>query len=73
VAVLAESPPKPQVMNAPAHISPQMEETHPEQAYLDLLADILANGVQRGDRTGTGTLGVFGARCALTSARAFPC
>ncbi|PTS91312.1 MULTISPECIES: thymidylate synthase [unclassified Caulobacter] len=45
---------------------------HPERQYLNLLADILENGVQRGDRTGTGTLGVFGRQIRFDLAKGFP-
>jgi thymidylate synthase len=45
---------------------------HPEQQYLDLLADILANGAQRADRTGVGTLGVFGRQIRFDLAKGFP-
>ena len=45
---------------------------HPEQQYLNLLADVMSNGVQRGDRTGTGTLGVFGRQMRFDLADGFP-
>jgi len=45
---------------------------HPEQQYLNLLRDILDNGVRRDDRTGTGTLGVFGRQMRFDLSRGFP-
>ena len=41
---------------------------HPEMQYLNLIRDIMENGVVRGDRTGTGTVSKFGVQMQFSSA-----
>ncbi len=45
---------------------------HPEWQYLNLLRDILETGARRDDRTGTGTLGVFGRQMRFDLSKGFP-
>ncbi|PHS27320.1 MAG: thymidylate synthase [Robiginitomaculum sp.] len=42
------------------------------QAYLDLLRDVYDHGVERGDRTGVGTRGIFGRQMRFDLQRGFP-
>ncbi len=42
------------------------------QAYLDLMQDVVDNGVDRGDRTGVGTRSVFGRQIRFDLSEGFP-
>ena len=45
---------------------------HVDQTYFDLINDVLSNGVEKTDRTGTGTISVFGRQVRYDLSLGFP-
>lgn len=50
----------------------QASPNHPDRIYLEMVNHVLTNGVLKGDRTGTGTLSVFGYQARYDLNAGFP-
>ncbi len=54
-------------------MTPNLLQTPPMQQYLNLMRRVRDEGVKKEDRTGTGTLSLFGHQMSFDLAQGFPC
>jgi len=62
----------PKDLTSPPKLPPATASRHEEYQYLDLIRDVMETGVEREDRTGTGTLSKFGVQMRYNLRHTFP-
>lgn len=63
---------KTKLKNGHSHADDDSKQSHDEEQYLNLIRNIMKNGVTRGDRTGVGTRSIFGAQLRFNLRNQFP-
>ena len=56
----------------PSAVAASAPSQHEEMQYIDLVRRVLSSGHRKGDRTGTGTLSLFGAQLRFSLSSSFP-
>ncbi|CAK86280.1 unnamed protein product (macronuclear) [Paramecium tetraurelia] len=60
------------LINKNSHEQSYIDEEHQENQYLDMITKIMKEGVSKDDRTGVGTMSIFGQTMRFNLAQSFP-